>query len=341
MIELKLTKIAEVKARSDEVVLTQDGKKLAYIIDGQWSVLDTISGKFTLTNIPAIKKVHDLAPNGQVLAGITPSRNGKGELFIADNKGVRRLATDFEFPDFPTCCFSANSRNLWFTNKGADGKGTLDILDIDTLDVVSSIPKPRYAESLAGETDEWLAPDMCLHIPSDTLALSHSNHGRFLSIQFLSFDSGNIIPAFKQHISFVEEPVLDMCFSEDRQYFVASDPFHYVWELPMMKELWIEPIGVHKQNVFDREEENIDAFTVLGKHIVASVESDVSDDIEELLIVDLLTGTPLKKYQHQQPLATRTGQHYVIASNPMMRGNTLVGFNEDKCTIYGLNISLN
>jgi WD40 repeat protein len=348
MVELTLTKIAEITTRSDDVILSQDGKKLAYIADGTWQVLDTINGTFTPTNIPSIKRVYDLAPNGQVIAGFTQSDNGKSELFVADNKGIRRLTIEAEFPYLPTCCFLANSRKLWFTNKDTNGKGTLDILDVDTLNVVSSIPKPRYAESLAGETDEWLYPKMCLHIPSDTLALSHSNHSRFLSIQFLHFENDHIAPAFKQHISFVEEEVRDMCFSEDGQYFVASDPFHYVWKLPTMKELWSEPIGVHEQDIFDREEEDLDAFTVIDKYLILSVESFARSvesipkkDIEELLIVDLLTGTPLKKYQHPQLLATRTGKYYSISSNPILRGHTLVGFNEDKCTIYQLKVRQN
>jgi WD40 repeat protein len=338
MVELNLTKIAEIKAHSNDVILSQDGKYLAYIADGKWHVLDTINGTFTPTNIPAIEWVYDLAPNGQVIAGFTQLDDGKGELFVADDRGIRRLAVEVEFPNFPTCCFLANSRNLWFTNKDTNGKGTLDILDVDTLNVVSSISKPRYAESLAGETDEWLAPKMCLHIPSDTLALSHDNHGRFLSIQFLRFENKNIVPAFKRHISFVEEPVRDMCFSEDCRYFVASDGFHYVWKLPRMKELWFEPIGVHEQVIFDREEEGLDSFTVIDKYIITSVESFASNSIEELLIVDLLTGTPLKKYRHPQPLAKRTGSGYIISSNPALRGHTLVGFNEDKCTVYRLEI---
>lgn len=337
MIELNLTKVGEVKARSDEVILSQDGKNLAYVADGKWDVLDTTNGTLLSVKIPSAKKGYDLAPNGQAIAGFTHSNNGKSELFVADAKGIRRLTLDVEFPYNPTCCFSANSRKLWFTNKDADGNGTLDLLDIDSLNVVSSIPKPRYAESLAGETDKWLDVDMRLYIPSGTLALSHSAHDNFLSIQFLRFENGNIVPAFEHHISFVEEPVRNMCFSEDGQYFIASDPFHYVWELPSMKGLWFEPIGVHDQDIFDREED-VDAFTVIGKYIIASVEAFEGNNVEELLIVDLLTGTPLKKYRHPQPLATRTSKHYVIGSNPMLRGQTLVGFNEDGCTIYQLNL---
>jgi hypothetical protein len=320
---LKLEQVAKITGRPNWIELSADGRWAALRYGSEWRMFDALTGQESGRIHLPYSHWATVSPDGTTIASMREGvirvvhLNGRQTTKAYTHPGIKHYGDDV--------CFTANSQRLWVTLSDEHDAGRLALLDVETLDEITSVPIPKTRQD---DFDYWSEPHSILHTPSDTLALHHAGGDHLIGVFFFRHSDRQITQQklfISPSASF--RAMHYISFSASGQLMAGIDgPFVWVWRLV---DLQLLGRGLENLLDIDNENEEFGVLTFLGEQLIVEIGGESRND---LCIVDIPNEVILARCP--MPPDFHAGADCI---NPL-RGQTLAGMKGDDVVIYRIGL---